>query len=194
MRRAAIAAAIATSLLFGAGFVSPVKKVDEFALLQSIPQVKNIVKNDKYYKKALQYLNNARYQISRTIVDPETKKRKKIHTISYNEVLKNLVISVEKYKNPLAAKLGYNILMINDGRYDEKYKRYYPLFAKTMYEYGTCYGALAYGRVLQLGLWTKSDKKKALKVLQSAIESCKRLEDWKFSDLMTRIMELKNGG
>lgn len=194
MKRGLVLIAFLTSVLFSAEFVNPVKRVDEFEVLKKIPKVQQILKEDSYYKKALEYLKNPQFQKVVTYKDPETGKKRKMRTINFNAVLQNLALSVKRHKNPLAAKLGYNILLINDGRYDEKYKRYYPLFAKTMYAYGTCYGALTYGRVLQLGLWTKSDKKKALKVLESGADVCKKLGDWKFTDLMTRIMELKNGG
>jgi len=168
-------------------------KGSEYEYLESIPSVQKLLERDSYYKEAMSLLSNKKKMAELTIKDPETKKRFKTYVVSYSRVLELLKKSVEEYKNPISAIKVYKIILLNAQRIDYEQKKFISLFAKTMYAFGLCYGYLSYGDIFEKGLFTKVDKKRALDIYEEGVDVCKKLNNWKFTELMTRIYRLKNG-
>jgi tetratricopeptide (TPR) repeat protein len=182
-----------STFLFAVSFDNAIAiRKSEFDYLKELPAVKKILKNDIYYKMAMDYLTNARKKIVLYTKDNEIGKRKKILLINYEAALEMFKKSIDVYKNPISAIKGYRLILLNQDRIKDKNKlKYKKDFAKLMYQYGLCYGYLTYGKIFEDGFYTKVDKKKALKIYEQGIKICRKLHNWEFSELMERIIRLK---
>jgi len=163
----------------------------ETSYIESLPAVQQLLKRDTYYKKAIEFLNDKRKMLISKEKDPEEKKTYTIYKIKYDKVLDYFKKSIEKYKNPISAIKGYRIILLNPYFISKKQKHYISIFAKTMYQYGLCEGYLAYGKIYEKGLYTRVNTEKALKIYESGIKVCQKLNNWKFSELMENIFSLK---
>lgn len=169
-------------------------------------QIKNIVKKDKYYHLAIEYLTEPSMTINRKFItnDPEEledlskeERKAKIRTKTvslpnYPAALKEFQKSVNAYSNPLSAYIAMYIIKTKiPARTIKEIKmkrKYSELLYKTTH---LCSAYIDYSDILMNGIGGKTNLDKAYAVLKEAKKCYPSASDWQKQIIEMKISRVK---
>jgi hypothetical protein len=161
------------------------------------PQLNSLLKTDKYFKEAVDYLENPdkikKITINNTDIENPKKKTKPIikEVPDYIKIVEIFKKSVYTYKNPISAYTA--LYLIKTYFQKSKNLKDYKELSEIVYntQKNICTSYLDYGEVLENGYFTKVDKKRAYEVYKEGMDVDRCKNGWYLNIFSSKIHYLK---